>query len=66
MTDSILEQVRNQVADHMTSILALFKPGARITVIVRTPTNDRADFLMSNDNLTSVAALIERRRAGKP
>lgn len=63
---TVLDEVRDRVAQHMLEIVKLWKPGAKITVIVRTPTNDRADFLMSDDDLAQVVALVERRRKGQP
>lgn len=41
----------------------MFKPGVKLTVIARTPGNDEADVLVSNDSLGDLAALIERSKA---
>lgn len=38
-----------------------FKHGCKFTLIVRTPGNDRADVLVTNDDLAEVRKLIERR-----
>lgn len=54
------------VAGAMDDILAIFKPGARITVMVRRPEHPERDFLMTNDELAEAAALIQRRMEAGP
>lgn len=44
-----LAEVRQAVSEHMDSILSNFKAGAKITVLVRTPSNNEADFVLTND-----------------
>lgn len=61
-----LAYVRDVVAVHMGDILGEFQPGAKITVCVRTVGNSEADFLMTNDELIEVKALVERRIAADP
>jgi hypothetical protein len=56
-----LAEAQYIVSDHMTDILRCFKPGAKITVTVRTPDYPDRDFLMTNDDLPEVRKLIERR-----
>lgn len=56
-----LERVGEIVSGHMNDIADCFKPECKIAVIVRTPGNDEADFLMTNDDLSEVAKLIDRR-----
>lgn len=51
-----------RVEAHMDDILALFKPGAKVTVLVRTPGKPRADFCLTSDDLSEVAAMIQRRQ----
>lgn len=60
---SRIEEVGYLIADHMDEILALFKPGAKITVLVRAPGYPERDLCMTSDELPEVAAMIERRRA---
>lgn len=55
-----LAQAREEISGHMDRILSVFKPGARITVIVRTPDNNEGDLLLTNDSLTEAVAVIER------
>lgn len=38
----------------------IFQPDVRLTLTARTPGNDEADVLVSNDSLDELAALIER------
>lgn len=58
----LLREVQHDVARHMDEILTHFKPGAKITLIVRTPGNDRADFCMTDDAIDDVVALLARRK----
>lgn len=41
----------------------VFKPGVKLTVLVRTPGNPTYDFMMTDDDLAEVSAMVERRRA---
>lgn len=56
-----LDELRDEVAGHMDEIVALFKPGVKITVVVRTPGFPDRDMLMTDDDLAEVRAMIERR-----
>ncbi|SOC42471.1 hypothetical protein SAMN05892877_11013 [Rhizobium subbaraonis] len=58
----LLLEVQHDVARHMDEILSHFKPGALITVLVRTPGNDRADFCMTSDTIDDAIALLARRK----
>lgn len=58
-----LHQAAAEVSSHMDQILRLFKPGRKITVIVRTPGNGEADFLMTDDDLDEVVGLVQRHQA---
>lgn len=62
MSKSTVAQVHFQIADHCREISYLFKPGARITVIVRNPSNPtgEADMLVSDDDLDLVADALKR------
>ena len=55
-----LAQVRERIAEHMDAILEEFKSGAKVTVLVRTPGNNDADLLLTNDDLGEVSAMVER------
>lgn len=58
----ILQRAAERVQDSMDEILANFKPGAKITVLVRTPGKPSADFCMTDDDLDEVIAMIRRRK----
>lgn len=57
-----LQNAREEVSIHMNSILQCFKPGAKITVLVRNQTHEQ-DFMMSNDTIDEAIALLERSKA---
>lgn len=57
-----------QLNDRLAGILArwvepIFKPGTKLTIIARTPSNNEADVLVTSDDLDSLAALVERSKA---
>lgn len=57
----LVQAVAEQVAEHMDRILRHFQPGAKITVLVRSPeapTGDR-DFVLSNDQLDLAISALE-------
>ena len=58
-----LEDVQELVADHMDAIHKYFKPGVKVTVIVRMPGYPSRDFMMTADDLSELAALIKRRES---
>jgi hypothetical protein len=60
--NALLQKVAEDVQDHMDAILANFKPGAKITVLVRTPGKPTANFCMTSDELDEVAAMVQRRK----
>lgn len=65
MTDA-LQRTAERVQDSMDEILANFKTGAKITVLVRTPENPNADFCMTSDELDEVIAMVRRRKGENP
>lgn len=56
------DEVQHRIAAHMDEIHTYFKPGARVTVLVRHPGKPEADFCMTADTLADVAEMVERRR----
>lgn len=63
-TDNSLRAVEASCSDALNAIAGLFKPGVRITLLVRTPGEPDRDFLMTSEaDLSEAAAMIERRRA---
>ena len=59
-----LKIVQGEVAYHMDEILKNFKPGAKITVLVRRPEHEDGsqDFLMTEDDLDKAIAAITKVR----
>lgn len=62
MTDERLQRAMECAQNCMDEILTHFKPGAKITLLVRRPGNNNADFCMSSDNLEEVMAMVCRRK----
>jgi hypothetical protein len=61
-----LALVQQRVADHMDEIHGYFKPGVKVTVIVRTPDFPERDFMMTADDIPELITLLQRReQAGK-
>lgn len=61
-----LDDVREAVAGYCDLIRANFKPGAKITVLVRRPEHfdGSQDFVLTDDDLSkAISALIVRRAA---
>lgn len=62
-TDEVIAKARDEIASHMDAIVALFKPGVKITVLVRTPSHPDGsrDMVMTDDIIDeAVAALLRR------
>lgn len=57
-----LEEVQQECATHMEAIQRLFKPGSKIALTIRFEGKPECDFLMTDDDLTEVQALLERRK----
>ncbi len=59
------QQVTEDVSDHLDRIKSYFKPGAKITILVR-HTDDpegRKDFMMGDDDPQEAMNMIARRMA---
>ena len=58
-----LQLTTQTVSDHMDRILQCFKPGAKITVIVRSPQiPGDTDFILTNDDLEEAVTAIRRQQ----
>lgn len=64
--NSIVQDVAEIVADHMDAILRRFKPGRKITVLVRNPDDPtgKEDFVLTNDLIDEATAALLRRKHG--
>lgn len=58
-----LATTSDMVADCMDEIVSYFKPGVKITVLVRTPGHPGRDFYMTSDTMDEVIAMAERRKS---
>lgn len=56
-----VRHVAEQVSDHMEQIVALFKPGVKIAVMVRTPGFPDRDFMLTDDTIPELRAMLDRR-----
>jgi hypothetical protein len=57
-----LDIARQAAELHLNKIAEHFKPGAQLTLIVRTPTNNEADFVLSSEHdLNEAVAALNRR-----
>ncbi len=48
------------VQEHLDDISALFRPGAKVTLIVRHPGYPKRDFVITGDDWEGVAEVVER------
>jgi len=60
-----LEETQEEVADHLDKIKSYFKPGVKITVLVRTEDDPegKRDFMMGDDDPQQAMNMIARRMA---
>lgn len=56
-----LEYVRGEVAVRMDEIKRLFVAGAKISVLVRFPEFPLRDFMMTDDDLSELHLMLDRR-----
>ena len=61
---SDLEIVQQRVSNHMDEIVSYFKPGVKIAVMVRTPDHPTRDFMMTDDSIPELKAMLERQEQG--
>jgi len=56
------ERIRSAIANHCAAIEDLFVPGAKVTVLVRSPgVKGDADVLVTNDTDPEILSAIQRR-----
>lgn len=58
-----LVEVQEDVSGYLDKIIRLFKPGAKIAVLVRSPGSPDRDFMMTDDDLDELISMISRRKA---
>lgn len=61
LQDRLIAEIGQIIDDHIAPI---FKPGAKITVLVRHPGMDDADGVVTSDTDEGVRAIVQRRFPG--
>lgn len=58
-----LEETQEEVSEHLDKIKGYFKPGVKITILVRTEsdTEGKRDFMMGDDDPQEAMNMIARR-----
>lgn len=61
-----LGETHEEVADHLDKIKSYFKPGVKVTILVRTEgdSEGKRDFMMGDDDPQEALNMIARRMAG--
>ncbi len=49
-----------EVAEHCAQVAKLFKPGAKVTILIRNPSQADGDMVVSDDAIDSAIAALER------
>lgn len=62
MSQSKVQRMQQQVNDALWELSELFRPGAKLTFIVRFPGNDEADVLIGDDQEPEELVALVRRR----
>jgi len=55
-----LGEVHAEVAEHCAQVARLFKPGARVTILIRNPSLADGDMVVSDDQMDLVTAALLR------
>jgi hypothetical protein len=58
--------VRNRCSEYLEQITALFKPGVKVTLIVRRPDFPEQDYMLGDDTIDGAIEVLERCKARKP
>ena len=61
--DPLVKAVGDEIADHLADIERLFKPGARLTLVVRRPNFPEQDVVVTNDLIGDAIEAMRRRMA---
>ena len=60
MRSEMIQRLGERVQENVDDILALFKPGAKITVVVRHPGYPERDFMMTGDTIDGAIEALKR------
>lgn len=61
MVDNRVATVGEQCSALLNEVAGCFKPGVKLTLVARTPGNNEADFVLTNDSLAQAIAALRRR-----
>ena len=57
----LIDDVQDAVGAHMDAIRKRFKPGVKLTVMVRSPGFPDRDFVMTDDEIPELVLMLSRR-----
>lgn len=66
MKSHAVQLVRSRCAEHLEQVSELFKHGAKVTLIVRTPGFPEQDFMLGDDTIEGAMELLERSKTRQP
>lgn len=61
--DAWAKEVEGRIAARMAEIAFMFQPGAKITVLIRHPSDDDADVCVTDDEFPDLIAMLQRCQA---
>lgn len=63
---AVLDQLHNDLSDDLDRVLRRFKPGVKVTLVIRDPNNTERDVVIGDDDLDGAIEAIRRRVAASP
>lgn len=60
-----MEELRLQIAEHVIEISELFKPGVKVSVIVRVPWLENGSVVVTDDSLEEISTALAKLGGGK-
>lgn len=66
MKSHAVQLVRSRCSEYLEQISWLFKPGAKITLLVRMPGFPEQDYMLGDDTIEGAMELLERCKRRKP
>jgi hypothetical protein len=62
---AVLDRLHADIGEHLDAIKSMFKPGAKITLIVRNPSLKDGDVLLTDDDTREAVAALKRLEKAK-
>lgn len=63
--DEMVAAAGRHAAEYLDRIARLFKPGKKLTLLVRSPGLPDRDFMLTDDNIDEAIAMLERSKQRK-